>query len=77
MTTQRLNRSPRPQSTHHTEADANLVNLLRRHPGGLTRSQIARQMGLRYDAVDPALARLERRGILLCEDDGLITVYQH
>lgn len=71
MTTHQLNRST------YTETDANLVALLRRHPGGLTRAQIARQMGLRYDAVDNAIARLERRGTLLCEDAGLITIYQH
>ena len=59
----------------YAERDAAIETLLRQHPDGLTRGQIGRCTGLAYELVDHALNRLERRGVLLCEDCGRISVY--
>ena len=68
---------------HHTirprrwnDTDTRLADILRRHPDGLTRGEIARLLGRRYDAIESALYRLEHRGLLLCEDHGRISLYQ-
>lgn len=68
---------------HHTirprrwnDTDNLLAGILRRHPDGLTRGEIARLLGRRYDAIESALYRLEGRGVLLCEDRGRISIYQ-
>lgn len=58
------------------DTDTRLADILRRHPDGLTRSEIARLLGLRYDAIESALSRLEHRGVLLCEDARRVSIYQ-
>lgn len=60
----------------YAERDAAVEALLRANQDGLARGQIARHTGLTYDAVEYALTRLERRGVLLCEDEyHRISVY--
>ena len=60
----------------YAERDAAIEALLRENPNGLTRGQIARCTGLAYEQVDHALNRLERRGVLLCEDRGRVSIYR-
>ena len=60
-----------------TDADHQLADLLRRHPDGLTKREIARLSGRRYETIDNALDRLERRGVLLCEDARRVSIYQY
>lgn len=59
-----------------TAADHQLADLLRRHPDGLTIREIARYLGVTYESVSSRLYRLERRGVLLCEDARRVSVYQ-
>ena len=59
-----------------TDADHQLADLLRRHPDGLTIREIARFLGVRCEAIDSRLYRLERRGVLLCEDERRVSIYQ-
>ena len=59
----------------YAERDAAIEALLRENPNGMTRGQIARCTGLAYEPVDHALNRLERRGVLLCEDCGRVSIY--
>lgn len=59
-----------------TDADTRLADLLRRHPDGLTIREIARLSGIRYEAVNSRLYRLERRGVLLWEYDRRVSIYQ-
>ena len=60
----------------YAECDAAIEALLRANPDGMTRGQIARCTGLAYEQVDHALNRLERRGVLLCEDRGRVSIYR-
>ena len=59
----------------YAERDAAIEALLRANPDGMTRSQIARRAQVAYDAVEYAFSRLERRGVMLCEDCGRISIY--
>ncbi len=59
----------------YAERDAAIEALLRANPDGMTIGQIARCTGLAYEQVDHALNRLERRGVMLCEDCGRISIY--
>lgn len=67
---------PRTTAARWNDTDNLLAGILRRHPDGLTRGEIARLLGRRYDAIESALYRLEGRGVLLCEDRGRISIYQ-
>jgi len=60
----------------YAERDAAIEALLRENPDGMTRGHIARCTGLAYELVDHALNRLERRGVLLCEDCGRVSIYR-
>ncbi len=42
---------------------------LRAAPDGLTPGELTRLTGICYESLHHALNRLERRGVLLCEDD--------
>ena len=53
----------------YAERDAAIEALLRAAPAGLTTGQLTALTGLGYEALQHALNRLERRGVLLCEDD--------
>jgi len=66
-----------PNTARWNDTDARLADLLRRHPDGLTILEIARLLGIRRESVDNRLFRLERRGLLLCEDAGRVSIYQH
>ena len=53
----------------YAERDAAIEALLRAAPAGLTTGQLTALTGLGYEALQHALNRLERRGVMLCEDD--------
>ena len=59
----------------YAERDAAIEALLRENPDGMTRGHIARRAQVAYDAVEYAFSRLERRGVMLCEDCGRISIY--
>lgn len=73
-TTQRARRSRQD----YAEFDARLAAIMRRNPAGLTASELARLHGTPYHVVEQALYRLEKRGLLLCDDGrGRISIYEH
>ena len=54
-----------------------IVGLLERHPGGLSQSEIARQLRVERSTVHRDLAVLEGRGVLLAEDPrGHVSVFR-
>ena len=53
----------------YAERDAAIEALLRAAPAGLTTGQLTALTWLGYEALQHALNRLERRGVMLCEDD--------
>jgi DNA-binding transcriptional ArsR family regulator len=59
----------------YAERDAAVEALLRQHPDGLTTGALTARTGLGYEQIHHALNRLERRGVMLCEDMGLISIY--
>ena len=68
-------RARRPASEQ--PVDAIVALLMRRHPDGLTIGQLARLAGVAYESIRYVLYRLERRGLLLCEDDdGRLSIYE-
>ena len=71
MTTVALTLTPYRQArlAVYAERDAAIEALLRAAPAGLTTGQLTALTGLGYEALQHALNRLERRGVLLCEDD--------
>jgi CRISPR-associated endonuclease/helicase Cas3 len=53
-----------------------IVQVLERHPGGLTQSEIARRIRVERSTVHRDLAALEKRGVLLAEDHrGRISLF--
>lgn len=62
MTAQRPQRGrPRPAET--VERDAKILDMLREHPDGLLRNDIAEDMGLNKSKTYLSLDRLRRRGL--------------
>ena len=59
----------------YAERDAAIEALLRENPNGLTTGALTARTGLGYEQIHHALNRLERRGVMLCEDMGLISIY--
>lgn len=54
-----------------------MVNLLEQHPGGLSQSEIAKRMRAQRSTVHRDLVALEKRGVLLAEDNrGRISLFQ-
>lgn len=47
---------------------AKVVGLLKQHPGGLSQSDIAKQLRVQRSTVHRDLTTLEQRGVLLAED---------
>ena len=53
----------------YAERDAAIVAQLRANPDGLTPGELTRLTGICYESLHHALNRIERRGVMLCEDD--------
>jgi DNA-binding IclR family transcriptional regulator len=54
-----------------------LVDLLQGHPGGLSQSEMARQLRVPRSTVHRDLVALEKRGVLLAEDPrGRISLFR-
>ncbi len=54
-----------------------IVNLLERNPGGLSQSEIAKLVRTQRSTVHRDLAALEKRGVLLVEDDrGRVSLFR-
>jgi DNA-binding IclR family transcriptional regulator len=54
-----------------------IVGLLERNPGGLSQSEIARRVRAERSTVHRDLAALEKRGVLLAEDDrGRVSLFR-
>jgi DNA-binding IclR family transcriptional regulator len=54
-----------------------IVDLLGKHPGGLSQSEIARTIKVERSTVYRDLATLEKRGVLLAEDGhGRISLFR-
>ena len=52
----------------YAERDAAIEAQLRANPDGLTTGELTRLTGICYESLHHALNRIERRGVLLCED---------
>ena len=54
-----------------------IVGLLERNPGGLSQSEIAKRVRTERSTVHRDLAALEKRGVLLAEDDlGRVSLFR-
>lgn len=59
----------------YDERDAAIEALLRQHPDGLTPGELTALTRLSHELLQHAFNRLERRGVMLCEDCGRISIY--
>jgi hypothetical protein len=59
----------------YAERDAAIEALLRQHPDGLTPGELTALTRLSHELLQHAFNRLERRGVMLCEDCGRISIY--
>ena len=59
----------------YAECDAAIEALLRQHPDGLTPGELTALTRLSHELLQHAFNRLERRGVMLCEDCGRISIY--
>lgn len=56
---------------------ARVVGLLEQHPGGLSQSEIAKQLRVQRSTVHRDLVALDKRGVLLAEDPrGRISLFR-
>ena len=54
-----------------------IVDLLEHNPGGLSQSEIAKRVSTERSTVHRDLAALEKRGVLLAEDDrGRVSLFR-